>query len=80
MQKKITTPSVSPRAISRTRWDRQGTKPTHVLERVIPGLAGVVYGRVVPPVCLVDVNVTLRIQTIIVHFVENTTETREQPG
>jgi hypothetical protein len=52
----------------------------HVLERVIPGLAGVVHGRVVPPVCLVDVNVTLRIQTIIVHFVENYTETREQPG
>ncbi len=32
----------------------------HVLEGVIPGLAGVVNGNIVPPVCLVNVNVTLR--------------------
>lgn len=52
----------------------------HVLERVIPGLAGVVYGRVVPPVCLVDVNVALRTQTIVVHFVGNILKQGSNPA
>jgi len=52
----------------------------HVLERVVPGLAGVVNGHVVPPVCLVDVNVALRIQTIIVRLVENTVKQGSDPA
>ena len=34
--------------------------PVHALEGVVPGLAGVVDGDIVPPVCLVNVNITLR--------------------
>ena len=52
----------------------------HVLERVVPGLAGVIYGRVIPPVCLVDVDIALRIQTIVVHLVENTVKQGNDPA
>jgi hypothetical protein len=34
-------------------------KGVHALERVVPGFAGVIDGRVVPPVCLVNVDIAL---------------------
>lgn len=36
----------------------------HALERVVPGLAGVIDGRVVPPVCLVNADVALHSKSL----------------
>jgi hypothetical protein len=40
----------------------------HALEGVVPGLAGVVDGYIVPPVCLVNVNITLRNNCCLLHL------------
>jgi len=53
---------------------------SHVLERIVPGLAGIIDGYVVPPVCLVDVDVALCMQTIVVRLVENTLKQGDDPG
>ena len=78
MQTKMTPPIVSPCCFE----GKMGStgENTHVLERVVPGLAGVVNGHVVPPVCLVDINVPLRIQYVVVHFVENTLKQGNDPA